>query len=697
MTQSPSSPEGGDGDGGDGDDEEEEGDFTDEDVALGEGFNSATGQGTGESCLGAAGAIDGTALEFVDSRSYFAEMLHTQEDIERKLTGRTEGDVDAGQFEAGFESELDSEINSHEEQQLLTVGLHLRTISRYLELNQNYQRNNLCDGGHDYADFHGTCGDKYNNREWLGGYCMFTADITNWDRDEQLAVKNEFSLGAGPVSGGFKGDWESAETESGKDLRFDVSCLGIEDPSSSFLDSDGKMKPDGYYDYLDELRRGCDESESGCDSDDAVGYADAYDAGKEYHSSYGAILERELLSYKKGSFVEWCLDRDLGEGEECHEEFFNDYRKDYKDVESNADDAAEKLDNESDYYWGENKSDAKQEWVDFEQDASACKDDWSDAATDCLDALYAPEPKEEICLACTAPQDCGGEEIDARHNGLPPVETHASRIADVETENIAAGGSVHISQVDDELCTLSRVTGRLQSADDRVVLEKSNDQWHFYASQSPAADSDATLEGTASCVPTANFTDGTGGDFIVEDTYTNDIHPTGGAEWGVVEYPFVAPVSGVGGHFEGGGEYVKLLFPTHTANNHQGEWEMALNTESSDHVHGWTTPFGLENPDGGEPGFVDKQEYELQNFNGALSEGDHQEGLAPSEEAHCFLTEVSGEFDGKGERASVYTEEGLWYLEISAACDKKKAFSSECKEAKPIKASAQCVPYDQSN
>ena len=69
--------------------------------------------------------------------------------------------------------------------------------------------------------------------------------------------------------------------------------------------------------------------------------------------------------------------------------------------------------------------------------------------------------------------------------------------------------------------------------------------------------------------------------------------------------------------------------------------------------------------------------------------------LAPLDEAFCFLTSVSGKFDGGNEKAVVASKGDFWQLSVTSGCAKVGDFG--CTQAKNVTAHARCYKYDQRN
>jgi hypothetical protein len=76
--------------------------------------------------------------------------------------------------------------------------------------------------------------------------------------------------------------------------------------------------------------------------------------------------------------------------------------------------------------------------------------------------------------------------------------------------------------------------------------------------------------------------------------------------------------------------------------------------------------------------------------------GQAEQQLIGLDEGICYLTKVSGEFDGGGEKASVYAGPYFWHLEVSAVCGTKTArfFNKSDCDRKEITAQARCYKYE---
>lgn len=63
----------------------------------------------------------------------------------------------------------------------------------------------------------------------------------------------------------------------------------------------------------------------------------------------------------------------------------------------------------------------------------------------------------------------------------------------------------------------------------------------------------------------------------------------------------------------------------------------------------------------------------------------------PADEGLCFLTQITGEFDGGGEGVRVFRRDGQWQVRAKAACEQNQGVC----ESKPVKVAAACYGFDQ--
>jgi hypothetical protein len=668
---------------------------TDEPVSLGEGFDSQTGEGTGQFCLKAADAIDKIDLELKRNTAFWAEFLHTEDDIERQISARLDGDIDFGVVDTAVQGHYDGWLDTNTKQDVLTIGMKLITVDRFIVPSQNYQKTDFCNQTEDYAGFFDGCGDQYVSRERLGGFCLMSADVTNYTKEEKAAIKANLEVG---VIGGdldFEGDVLQTNKELSQDLRFTVDCVGIDDPSTDVLDN-GELTEGGFSSYITELECGTFDDEDCADSD-VRGYVEAFEAFDQgdtsfnSHSSYGDIIDRKFQDYAQNGLLEFCMGRDLNEHEHCFNTFMSDAYHKLERVREIVASTNEKLNHQSDYYWGEKETEAIASWQSFENDVEQCESKWKQRIHDCRDMLDKGQT-QELCAACSAPSNCTPEHLEGVEGNQPDVELHTSRRSPTERHSKKQSSvKTTIGSTSKDLCTLSSVRGKFAGGGEKAYVESVGGDWDFWVLSQRTKESEE-VAAAALCTDTSNFYDGVNNTFWVGDTQSAT--STGKRSiWILEPYPHIAALTGMAGNFSGINDRVWLYEPPDSTT----EWAVGAYSNTGS-TTAWGTPFGLDDPAGGEPGWVAKEEYLAENIAQSLDKKIYSKRMASSEDAYCFLTRVEGLFDGGGEKVRIYENEGAWMLEIWAGCADYEwgGLSDDCEERKAISAKARCVPYDQS-
>jgi hypothetical protein len=674
----------------------------DEAVSLGEGFSSLTRDGTGQFCLGESGGISKILLEYLNDRTYWADFLHTESDIQRKVSGRLDGDVEFGVIQSEVEGHYDGTLDSSTVRDVLTVGMSLRTVKRYIQPSLNFESNYICDSNKvddNFLGFAEICGDQYVHAEVLGGICLMSADLANLSDQEKEVVKAQFEVGAAGVGSlDMQGRWETINNQISQSLTLKVDCVGIEAPTGNLL-TNGKLTADNFDEYLDELK--CGEAPSECDGSDEWGYIEAYNASYQednsdaiYHSSLGAVIDREFLDYDHNGFIDFCVGDSLDTGEQCFFNFLQTAYHQREQVEDVVERTDEKLANQADYYWGDDEVGAISDWQSFQTDAQDCLSDWTSQLNACDQQLSTNGPPQEVCDACSAPLDCSPEFLEGIEGNLPGVETILSRQSPTDRHDVKQGtSSLSLGYTNDKLCTLSSVRGYFAGGGEKVILDSDSGAWDFSVI-SQRTEEDEEVAASAICVDTQNFYDGNGNNFTIADTVSES--STGSTETeNLNAYPHVAALTGIGGDLDGAGEHVSVIEPDP---NTTDPWLLSVYT-SAQQTWGWATAFGLDNPYGGQPDWVEKPEYEMTN-GASTSDGKiYSVRMAESDEAYCFLTRISGKFRGGGEKVRIYEEEGAWMLEVWAGCESYTwgGLGDDCVERKHVEAKARCIPYDQSS
>ena len=342
------------------------------------------------------------------------------------------------------------------------------------------------------------------------------------------------------------------------------------------------------------------------------------------------------------------------------------------------------------------------------------------ALGDCRERLVS-EPSA-LCSACDMAnfpslQDCTNEILDQAANSLPQIFEKAAFTPPIPYPIPAAtrNSTVQMQSPSDYICTLSRIGGNLGNTNSThyttsnpgagLALDNSTPP-RFVLQRTSYYPSHISLGGN--CIAKSAFygTNFPGNEpwisqvpafvsEVIHHSSTSDIVTTDPAAAGAL--------LGVTGNFRGTGEtaWARLHKPnSNSASLFSEVYQAGAYGKFKSH----TTPFGLVTSLDGIA-----QHYELSNNDYQVeirtSDGDsriYQNAdnvtiasssrtlfaskdyvLAPTDEAYCHLTKISGDFDGGGERVALTTRGADWILNVHSAY------------GKTVRAEARCYRYNQ--
>jgi hypothetical protein len=149
----------------------------------------------------------------------------------------------------------------------------------------------------------------------------------------------------------------------------------------------------------------------------------------------------------------------------------------------------------------------------------------------------------------------------------------------------------------------------------------------------------------------------------------------------LLDQKYAASLAGIAGELDGLGEWAA----TKDVRN-PSEIRAESNTGE---LTAWGRSWGLDSP------ATDSKS----NKSSVFAEGGNSStSLKPADSHFCYLTHVSGQFDGMGEAAYVDLKAGRWRLNVRSGCKESGGFvglGPSCERAKPMKAVANCYKYDQ--
>lgn len=245
----------------------------------------------------------------------------------------------------------------------------------------------------------------------------------------------------------------------------------------------------------------------------------------------------------------------------------------------------------------------------------------------------------------------------------------------------------------DYLCVASSFYGKFESDNDVFEVQQSNDAWGIRTNNWMFLGPNDTGRGAMTCVKHSAFVPDAGGvhwvsgwlpvsaqtDFIAH--YDRDMW------WGTA----ASFVNGIGGEFAGGGEYIRV---TQSTDGYKPS-VISAETQASE-LDGVGFSYFVGVPKSGK--LVKLYGYKNGAWvrGSALSSGTFeypvstQAGfssywLPPRDKAFCYITRVSGNFDGGGEQLRITVNGGQWFLNVQSG------------GGKYVSGKVRCMAYDQRN
>lgn len=247
--------------------------------------------------------------------------------------------------------------------------------------------------------------------------------------------------------------------------------------------------------------------------------------------------------------------------------------------------------------------------------------------------------------------------------------------------------------VSSHLCFLTRLSGEMASARSIVVVHHSNtnisdhsgpehlpndsngnivedgDTWKIGGS----TDGNNSLRGDATCVPKSDFLLGPSNVFWESGNVVNQKFQGGSGAKDLWLGNAISYIDGVHGWFEGGGEFAQIEpgWPNTPS-------QLNVRTQNSSAVSGVARSLFL-----GIPGVTDTRRTGM-----VSSSGNKKQLLLPTRDGVCYLTRISGDFNGSEERiriSPVVDAQGTEWWQFETHAGRGKAY-----------ATAECVLYNQS-
>jgi hypothetical protein len=244
--------------------------------------------------------------------------------------------------------------------------------------------------------------------------------------------------------------------------------------------------------------------------------------------------------------------------------------------------------------------------------------------------------------------------------------------------------------VQDKLCIVSGFYGKFEHMNHQFQLSNGGANYYLWQDAMHRGENGAG-RGSITCVRHSSFLPGTDGVRWLGGPFTSivDVDLWGREDSGMWWGDGMSFVSGIRGEFAGGGEHVKVFQSTSATSSSI----IQANTQASE-LHGYGSSYFVGVPSSGK--LVKLYGYRngswvrgnvsssgLYEYDVGTTAGYSSYWLPPRDKAFCFITRVSGNFDGGGERLQITVNGDQWFVKAQAA------------GGKFVSGAVRCMAYDQ--
>lgn len=627
------------------------------------------------------GSVNTTSIRSLDFR--FVEVFGILE-LETELSQTMGADL-AGKLTASSEFSGNFELDAS--RSYTAFVLELNTVARNFALMDDDDLNRTCDADipTDYQKFLHACGTHWLQSEKLGGYIVVLVESTelttlleaDYEMEGSLPLTEQIGLNTNAAGRLFQ------QLQYGS-LDATVSLVGLPALGFGSANADGIIGLDSsdVNAYVQQLFNDLDAGLNGPDRDTRL-------------AAYGVPLHQNLQS-SRGLMLS-CgveLPDEVSEGLQCADEAFAAFDRSQK---SELDKPGRELLNpptlervlaeEARWDWGEEPEENQRRHQEASDHIATCKNDVIPPIADACARAYTDGQYADLCAICAIPTEadlpdsptgCTELELDALARDLDDVTRYAPDAPGLVAHHVDQGADEAIGDLDQQVCLLTGVQGAFAGGGEKVLLEPSNGYWRLEV-QSRRKEMSERLRARASCVDKDAFIDLGGRPKWLDESANHGPEGTifPGKKYGLA-------LAGVQGKLDGMGDKAKV---------DPGALQGAAIRQGSV-SHAWGTSFGVDHPRGGEAEVRAPQSI---TSNTHPDRAVNRITLSRSSDAVCYLTSVSGDFDGGGEWARVVREGINWELQVGAACVDQAGFfgTGECLERKEVQASAACMDFDQ--
>lgn len=594
---------------------------------------------------------------------------------------------------------------------LLHVGLKVWKVTRSFvpEPTASPTHESICENGTQYGSFSNfadNCGTSYVSSQKLGGWMLLTMEITTQDEETKQDIGTELGLNLGE------------DTNIGFSKVNTVLSEYSSEISQIYMNTAGLMEPLNVrsIDRADET-----SSDSGVFTvslQDIVNYKNAvdnnfeqaYDTNDPHAPEYGVVLDATRKEYLDNQLSACGLNTsENGEAYQCATASFVTAGR-FEDSLDRLEEMIDNIDNymnhDEDYTWGGKIQEKKSDLQALKTRIEDCrKTDIPNMKQACAAAVTNNEVSY-FCNECDIGDACDVGKITTQYESVTDGIRRDRGLA--EHTSYAARGNTsvfHGAGPSTSLCALQKVSGKYRTDNDGVQLRQHPNylDWELKVTEEGAGSRGKSYRHSSrmGCVGHNEFHDDSRTndgdpntpepDFTLDNMMTSPQRAKSGDTNTVnlgTNNKMARPISQYNGTSNGLGERVKTL-PPGTGQYGIVRAKSAAIVSPDYGIKGSAFTFGFPDSDIGGQGPM------TQPFDVATN-GTEERMMAEVDDAICYLTEVSGEFDGAGEKASVYVDGYHWYLEVDSVCHSRPArrlHPHDC-DNKEIEATARCYYYD---
>ena len=643
-------------------------------------------------------------------------------DIERRSRTEFNAEISGPKIGASLKASVDESEDFGRDNFLLHVVTRFWKVTRSFEPEPGTgytHENNACDSGDgagDIEEFTEKCGTTYVSSQKLGGWMMLTLEVKTSNVQTRKSIAGSLGLNLG------------SNTEIGLSTVNSVLSEYSPEISSVYMNTTGLTAPPDVT-GLDIDNGDQTSPDSGVYTvtlEDVVEYQekltsnlhDSFDPENPHLAAYGVVLDSFRSPYSDTQLSECGIeDSEIQAAYNCASKSFDTIgrlRNNQGSLQQMVAQIQQYLDYDEDYNFNGDVQQTKQDLSRLQAKINHCKNSvTSEVADDCGTAIENENP-EKLCGKCTAHKECDLGAITTQYNSLTDGITRKRGGTVEHTSYSYRGNGAKNSQgaTNATLCVLQKVNGKYSTKKDSVRLkESSTGRWKLEISEKGANSrpSEYRHSSRMACVGRDEFhdhsrpnsDDATVPDFQVGSEikmgerayYQDDPAPMGLGINGNYEdnNKLARAISHYNGTSHGLGERVQVGDTSES--DESPTWELmahsaaAPETDHDDGIIGSAHTFGFPDSDAVEP---------ITRRVNVATNGHAEEKLIGLDEGICYLTKVSGEFDGAGEKASVYAGSYFWHLEVGSVCHSPGARffgQSDC-DRKEIEAQARCYKYD---